>query len=49
MKQYAYNVYLAGEWVDTVFANYVDAEYMRRSLIDHDGYDSHIVVRLVSR
>jgi hypothetical protein len=41
----AWNVYLAGRLIDTVFANGYTADEMRRSLIDHDGYDSRIVVR----
>lgn len=41
----AWNVYLAGRLIDTVFANGYTADEMRRSLIDHDGYDSRIAVR----
>ena len=44
-KQEAFDVYLNGRKIDTVFATNYDAEEMRRSLIDHDGYDSRIVVR----
>jgi hypothetical protein len=40
-----FNVYLNNKWIDTVFAQGYDAEEMRRSLIDHDGYDPRIVVR----
>jgi hypothetical protein len=41
----AWNVYLNGRLIDTVFANGYDAEEMRKSLISHDGYDSRIIVR----
>lgn len=41
----AFNVYLNGKLIDTVFANGYTSEEMRRSLIDHDGYDPQIVVR----
>ena len=42
----AWNVYLRGKLIDTVFftTDYT-AEEVRRSLIDHDGYDSGITVR----
>lgn len=42
----AWNVYLRGKLIDTVFYNRdCDAEYVRASLIDHDGYDARITVR----
>jgi hypothetical protein len=41
----AYNVYLLGRLIDTVFFTGYTAEEVRRSLIDHDGYDSRITVR----
>ena len=41
----AWNVYLNGKLIDTVFATGYDAEEMRRSLINHDGYDAGITVR----
>lgn len=47
--QDAFDVYLNGRLIDTVFANGYDAEEMRRSLINHDGYDSRITVRKVVR
>jgi hypothetical protein len=34
-----YNVYLHGKLIDSVYATGYDCESMRRSLIDHDGYD----------
>jgi hypothetical protein len=44
----AFDVYLNGKEIDTVFysagAN-VDAEEVRQSLINHDGYNGRIVVR----
>jgi hypothetical protein len=40
----AWNVYLNDELIDTVFAAGYDAEEMRRSLINHDGYDPSITV-----
>lgn len=43
-RQKAFDVYLNGKWIDTVFANGYDAEEMKRSLVDHDGYDFKIVV-----
>ena len=42
----AWNVYLNGKEIDTVFyTKECDAEYVRASLINHDGYDTRIVVR----
>ena len=44
----AFNVYLNGKLTDTVFysaSTKVDAAEVKRSLINHDGYDSRIVVR----
>lgn len=44
--QTAWNVYLNGKLIDTVFySGGVDADYVRRGLVDHDGYDSRITVR----
>jgi len=40
----AFDVYLRGRLIDTVFANGYDSEEMRRSLINHDGYDPRIRV-----
>jgi len=47
-----YNVYLDGYWIDKVFFNErcdggasIDTDDVRKSLIDHDGYPSRIVVR----
>lgn len=42
----AWNVYLNGKLIDTVFwVPSADADEVKRSLINHDGYDSGIVVR----
>ena len=43
-----FDVYLNGRNIDTVFYSRrtnVDAEEVRRSLIEHDGYDPGITVR----
>ena len=41
-----WNVYLNGTWIDTVFYTPdCDAEYVRQSLINHDGYDFRIQVK----
>jgi len=49
MSARAYDVVLASKVIDTVFADYADADEMRRSLIDHDGYDPRIKVYLRSK
>jgi hypothetical protein len=42
----AWDVFLDGKCIDTVFFDsYCDADYVRRCLVDHDGYDSRIKVR----
>ena len=42
----AWNVYLNGKLIDTVFYDKsCDAEYVRRGLISHDGYDDRITVK----
>ena len=41
-----WNVYLRGKLIDTVFYTPdCDAEYVRTSLINHDGYHPAILVR----
>lgn len=40
----AYNVYLRRKLIDTVFTSDTDKESVRKSLINHDGYDSNIRV-----
>lgn len=41
----AYDVYLNGELIDTVFDQDPDPEEVRKALIDHDGYNIDIVVK----
>lgn len=42
----AWNVYLNGRKIDTVFYDdSCDSDYVRRGLINHDGYDARITVR----
>lgn len=42
----AWNVYLKGRLIDTVFYDSdCAADYVLRGLVDHDGYDSRITVR----
>jgi hypothetical protein len=44
MKEW--DVILNGKVIDTVFFNEdCDAEYVRQSLVDHDGYDPEIEVK----
>ena len=43
----AYRVFLNGKLIDTVFDLASNAEDVKQSLIDHDGYDPRIVVRRV--
>lgn len=43
----AWNVYRNGKLIDTVFFMLdCDAQYVLKSLIDHDGYPSDITIRL---
>lgn len=45
----AWDVYLHGKLIDTVFYFItVDAEYVRRNLIEHDGFDPEIIVKAKS-
>ena len=42
----AWNVYLNGKLIDTVFYNEsCTLDYVRRGLIEHDGYSLLIIVR----
>ena len=42
----AWNVYNCGKRIDTVFfVSNCDADYVRRSLVEHDGYPQSIAVR----
>lgn len=46
MPLQAWDVYLRGKWIDTVFCDpRDDADDVKRSLVNHDGYDVAIVVR----
>jgi len=49
MKYDAFNVYLDGMEIDTIFTNknVYTVEEMRQSLINHDGYHPNIEVRKV--
>lgn len=45
MAHQAWDVYLNGRLIDTVFYDAdCDADYVRRGLVNHDGYDSGITV-----
>lgn len=46
MRHQAWDVYLNGRLIDTVFYDAdCTADYVKRGLINHDGYDPRIVVR----
>jgi hypothetical protein len=46
MRSHAWNVYLRGRLIDTVwFDADCDQVYVYRALVEHDGYDPAIVVR----
>jgi hypothetical protein len=50
MKHQAWNVYLRGRKIDTVFYDAdITADDVRRSLINHDSYDARIIVRRDNR
>lgn len=44
--KYAFDVYKDDKKIDTVFSTSDSVEDMKKSLIDHDGYDSDITVKL---
>ena len=44
-KTNAYNVYLNGKLIDTVWFTDYTVEEARKSLINHDGYNPAIVVK----
>lgn len=47
MKQNAWDVFLDGIWVDTVFFNQdLDEDYVRNSLICHDHYHPDITLKV---
>ena len=41
----AFNVYLNGKLIDTVWFTGYTVDEARKSLIEHDGYDSRIIVK----
>lgn len=46
VNEAAFNVFLNGKKIDTVFYNSdMDTDEVKKSLIDHDGYDSGITVK----
>lgn len=46
MNQNNWNVYLNGKLIDSVYyTKDCDAEYVRNSLINHDGYNSNIKIK----
>jgi len=46
MRQTAWNVYLRGKLIDTVYYDPdCDADYVRDGLINHDGYDPGIKIQ----
>ncbi len=45
-KPVAYNVYLNGRLIDTVWFTGYTVEEARKALINHDGYDPRITVRV---
>lgn len=51
MKAWTVTIPVAGgeAEIDTVFQDAGDAEDVRRSLIDHDGYSERIIVRAADR
>jgi hypothetical protein len=45
-----WNVYLGNKLIDEVpYNDTCDADYVRRGLINHDGYDPRITVRRVPK
>lgn len=45
MNSIAWDVFLNGKLIDTVWDQEKDPEEVRRSLINHDGYDNRIKVK----
>ena len=45
MSLKAYDIYLNKEWIDRVFDEEEDPQEVKRSLVNHDGYDPAIVVK----
>jgi hypothetical protein len=44
MKQKAYMIYRRGKLIDVVFFTGCAVDYVKRSLINHDGYPGDIMV-----
>ena len=44
MNMYTFNIYLNGKRIDTVSYSTIGADYVKQSLVDHDGYDPDIRV-----
>lgn len=44
-KSIAWDIYLNGKLIDTVFDSEKDPEEVKKSLINHDGYDPGIKVK----
>lgn len=44
MPMNAFDVRLNGKLIDTVYDSETDKEEVKRSLVNHDGYDPEIVV-----
>jgi hypothetical protein len=44
-RSIGWDVYLNGKWIDTVFDIETDPVEVKRSLVNHDGYDPGIVVK----
>jgi hypothetical protein len=50
MTHQAWNVYFDGDLIDTVFYDAdCDADYVKRGLVAHDGYNPGIVIRRDNR
>ena len=49
MSAKAYDVFLNGKLIDTVWFTGYTAEEARKSLIEHDGYDPRILVSSANR
>ena len=49
MASVAYNVYLRGKLIDTVWFTGYTTEEAKKSLINHDGYDPDIKVTRARR
>jgi len=48
-KATKFNVYLNGRRIDSVWGQDESREDVRRCLVEHDGYDARIIVRIDHR